>query len=728
MRTVTLSLAVLLCAFQPLPVHAQAPAAIAADRRCPEIPFAPADAAAVAAPSAAKAWGGPRSDEKVLSDRVVRYEIQARLDPHRHTIDGRQMLRWRNRSAQPVCAVYLHLYLNAFEGRGSRFMTEQRELGLRFRSEVPVEEGEWGYIRLKHVRQGERPVRWRYVQPDGGPATDRTVVRLDLPQPVAAGASTTLAIDFFDQLPRVTARTGYFESFHLIAQWFPKIGVLELPGERGATAPRWNVHEFHMHSEFYADFGEFDVRLTVPKGYTVGATGEEVGAPVERKGMVTHRFVQDDVHDFAWTADHRYAKPLEATYTGEGSPPVKVRVLYPAEYTSNAQPVLQATLDSLRYFSRTLGPYPYRSVTVVIPPHNAAEAGGMEYPTFFATSSYQQVAPDTPQRYQLDFVTIHEFGHGYFYGILASNEFEEPMLDEGLNEYWNLRMLRERGQDLHLTTPWLKRLGVDPSIDGFEMQRFDAMLDAPVDALGQNSWDRLSSHSYWTVYSRTATMLYDLEARIGAAAMERAFKLYYQRWKFRHPSLADLREALAEGSGRRAEVEQAFVRHVYGTRRVDDRITELSSEEVLPQPGYVLHKGRRIELTGELIDEAIADQRAAWRKAHPEADADKGPFPYRTSVVVRRQGADVPQRLRVSFADGSVETARWQGDRPWQRFSWIKRSKAVSAELDPDRRLLLDRSKLDDSRSLDVNVSAARRWSGDLAALLQTVFSFLASL
>ena len=113
------------------------------------------------------------------------------------------------------------------------------------------------------------------MQPDGGPKTDRTVVRLDLAQPVAAGASTTLDIGFFDQLPRVSARTGYYGTFHLIGQWFPKIAVLELPGERGATAPRWNAHEMHLHSEFYADYGSYDVRLTVPKGYTVGATGEE---------------------------------------------------------------------------------------------------------------------------------------------------------------------------------------------------------------------------------------------------------------------------------------------------------------------------------------------------------------------------------------------------------------------------------------------------------------------
>ena len=160
------------------------------------------------------------------------------------------------------------------EGEGSTFMTERRQ-GFSFRSAVDVEDDDWGYTELRKVQQGGQAVPWRFVQPDGGPATDHTVVRLDLPQAVGPGASTTLDIDFFDQLPRVLARTGYFGSFHLVGQWFPKIAVLELPGERGAKEVRWNAHEFHLHSEFYADYGLYDVKIDVPKDVTVGAVGEQ---------------------------------------------------------------------------------------------------------------------------------------------------------------------------------------------------------------------------------------------------------------------------------------------------------------------------------------------------------------------------------------------------------------------------------------------------------------------
>lgn len=694
-----------------------------------EIPFAAADAAAVREPSAADAWGGPRGgDEATLSDRVVSYAIEASLDPKTHRIDGKQQLIWRNRSNQPVGAVFLHLYLNAFEGPGSTFFTEQREHGFGFRSEVPVADGEWGHIDLTRVQQGDVEVPWSFVHPDGGPASDRTVVRLDLPEAVAPGASTTLDIAFVSQLPRVVARTGYFGSFHLVGQWFPKIGVLELPGERGATAPRWNVHEFHLHSEFHADFGLFDVRLTVPSDYRVGATGALQGEPRIADGKATWHFVQGDVIDFAWTADNRFAEPLVGTYEGAGSPKVKVQVLYPPEYASNAAPVLQATLDSLAYFSRTLGPYPYDTVTAVIPPFNADEAGGMEYPTFFTAESHADVAPGTLSSYLLDFVTIHEFGHGYFMGLLASNEFEEPMLDEGLNEYWNSRMLRERGAPLPLATRWMRALGIAPGIAQFEAERLSAKLREPADGIGANSWDRMSSGSYGSVYSRTATVMRDLEAQLGRNAIERAFKAYYARWKFRHPSIADLRESLADATGARTLVERVFAQQVYAAGKVDDRIAEFASEEVLPQAGTDLRDGRHVEATSDDVERQIADTRKTWAKANPKPAKGTGPYPFLTRVLVSRQGVAVPQTVKVRFADGSSEVAHFDGERRWQRFSWVKPVQAVSVELDPDQRHFLDASKADDSRSLKADSSAARRWSSDVAAVLQNLYALLVNL
>ncbi|PSM31400.1 M1 family metallopeptidase [Haliangium sp. UPWRP_2] len=718
-------------------VAAGATAASAAAKAEPastdDIPFVSPHAAAVTTPSAPTAWGGERKGtEPTLSDRVVRYEIAATVNPTQHTVTGQEKLTWRNRSDRTVRSIYLHLYLNAFQGPGSTFYTERRNLGLSFRQDIAQKKGQWGHIELTRVMQGGVAVPVSFVHPDEGPSTDQTVVRLDLPTPVVPGGTTTVDIDFLDQLPRVVARAGWFGSFHMVAQWFPKIGVLELAGERGATAPRWNVHEFHLHSEFYADWGEYDVRITVPRGFQVAAAGQEASPPVLTGEQVTYHFAQGDIHDFSFMTVDNYEPPLQAVYRGPGSPEVTVKVFYPAEYRTSAERALPATLEAIRYFSEKLGPYPYRTSTCIVPPYNATEAGGMEYQTLFTSIGLPTVEPDTLYATAVDLVTVHEFGHGYFYGLLASNEFEEPFLDEGLNDFFDLRLLSQSGRTMPISTPRLKLLGINPHVDPWEYERVATTRDShPADPLGQNAWDRLSSQSYGQVYARTATMMHDLEAQLGTPAIERAFKLYYQRWHFRHPSAADLREALAEGTGARERVEQVFREQVLGTSAVDDRIESLVSEEELPLPGSIYQDGKWTELTEEAVKEQIKAKRAEWKRTHPGSDDDKrapSPFPYRTTVTVRRDGVAVPQTLLVRFADGSTETAAWNTDERWRRFVFVKPVRAESAELDPGHRIFLDSNKLNDGRNRESDGRASRRYASDAAAVIEALSALVWSI
>jgi hypothetical protein len=240
-----------------------------------------------------------------------------------------------------------------------------------------------------------------------------------------------------------------------------------------------------------------------------------------------------------------------------------------------------------------------------------------------------------------------------------------------------------------------------------------------------NAWNRLQD--YEAVYMRSATVMRDLEERIGKEATERAFREYYRRWKFRHPSIADLRETLAEVSGQRAVVEAVFAQQVYRASKVDDFIEELASSEELPQPGTTQVKGAWVEQTAATVGQRIEAIRAQWRKAHPDAKEGTGPFPFRTTVTLRRRGAAVPQTLLVKFADGSSETVRWDADERWRRWSWVKPARAVSAELDPHRIHYLDASKLDDSRTAAANTSASRRWGSEFAAFIQILLSLIAT-
>jgi hypothetical protein len=669
-------------------------------------------AGAVRVASSASAWGGMREGKG--PERVADYDLQATLDPVRHTVEGRERLTWRNRSAEPVRELYVHLYLNAFENEETTFARERK----RYDGASRTKKGEWGYIELRTVTQQGQAVPWTFVQPDGGPATDRTVARFDLPRAVPPGGTAVLDIEFHDQLPRVVARTGWFGTYHLVAQWFPKVGVLELPGERGATEPRWNCHELHFHSEFYADFGTYRAAITVPRGYTFGSVGLETFPVEETVNGVIHRVAQDDVHDFAFTAWDGYATPLQADWNG-----VRLKVLYPQEYAEAAGIALQATRDGLDYFSRTLGPYPYRQITVVVPPWNALESGGMEYETFF--TSVGALGP--PLLQLVRFVTVHELGHGWFMGLLASNEAEEPFLDEGLDEFWNARMLAAEALQFPAPGP-LAALGLrTPAIGYFDLERIGTER-FQADPIAGNSWDRWSGHSYGLVYTRTALVFHDLEHRLGGGVLAGAFAEYYRRWHYRHPSTADLEAVLAESGGE--AVRGWFRDQVYGRAPLDDRVESIETEEVVPSAGTFLQAdGARIELDEDQAREKERQVRDDFRRAHRDRKAgEPGPFPWRSVVKLRRYAAGVPQDVVVHFDDGTAETLHWPADERWRRQVFEKPVRVASVQIDPDRKVLLDVNKLDDGRTRERAHAGSRRWTMEVKAWAELLLAMVAAL
>ncbi len=301
------------------------------------------------------------------------------------------------------------------------------------------------------------------------------------------------------------------------------------------------------------------------------------------------------------------------------------------------------------------------------------------------------------------------------------------MLDEGMNDYWDYHMLRAENYKIHLPSSFVK-LGVDLQAEPFEIERFAAENNAPADETGENSWNRYSFNSYASVYSRTATLMHDIEESIGRPTMERAMKQYYATWKYRHPSIADLQATLAQVSGKPEVVNRIFAQQVYTTQKVDDRIKTFTSEEDLPMPGTKLVNSKWTEMTQEQADKAVEDQRKAWEEKHPDAKEDSGPFAFRTTVILRRNGLAVPQTLVVKFADGSSERVVWNDDKRWARYMWVKPVKAVSAQLDPDEINNLDMNKLDDSRTIKADHGASRRWTAELESLIQLTFSAMATL
>jgi hypothetical protein len=154
----------------------------------------------------------------------------------------------------------------------------------------------------------------------------------------------------------------------------------------------------------------------------------------------------------------------------------------------------------------------------------------------------------------------------------------------------------------------------------------------------------------------------------------------------------------------------------------------LTSEEDLPLSGTAFEDGKWVERTVEAVERQIEEKRADWKKSHADAKRGEGPYPYRTTVAVLREGARQPETLVVRFEDGSTETATWDDDRLWHRFTFVKAAKATSAEIDPGRRTFLDANKLNDGRTVEVDRAASRRWTADLSAIIETLLALVETL
>ena len=220
--------------------------------------------------------------QKPLSTRVVAYEIDAKLDPAKHTIAATETLTYHNLTGKPQQTFPFHLYLNAFQPQ-STFMTEVRLAGTRGNGPDsewdPKHYGSINVDKFEVEGMGDLTGKMEFVQPDDHNTNDHTVFQVTLPQPIAPGASVTFRMTFHDQLPKVVERTGYAHDFDMVGQWFPKVGVW--------WKDAWNCHQFHATTEFFADFGTFDVKITLPQNEIVGAGGDQVSSVNNPDGTKT---------------------------------------------------------------------------------------------------------------------------------------------------------------------------------------------------------------------------------------------------------------------------------------------------------------------------------------------------------------------------------------------------------------------------------------------------------
>ena len=626
------------------------------------------------------------------------YLMDVRLDPNSKIISGTETITWTNTSSSLVSELRFHLYYNAWRDANSSFLNSHR---IETNDFSEWREGEWAYNEItsliliselhsedpevQAVKSTDLSQSIEYIQPDDENPNDRTVMRVVLPEPVPSQATIRIKIDFQTKIPRPFARTGFREDYYFIAHWFPKLGIFEEDGT-------WNCHQF-IQTEFYADYGTYDVKIRVPSDWIVGATGLLKEQQDNGDGSATHHFYQEQVHDFTWTTSPHFLV-FDQRFEHSRLKPVDMRLLLMPDHVGQQERYFEATKAALKYYGEWYGEYPYGHVTVVDPAYQS-RSGGMEYPTLF-TGGTRWLNPQgsgSPEG-----VTVHEAGHQFWYGIIGNNEFEDAWLDEGFNTYSTRQVMLEAFGPDH----WVGRY-----LDGFIPLLFEDLLEAPRSAAGLGGYfsdlklDVMSTPSWQygpaagsnrpddgriygggayriNSYTKPALMLLTLERYLGWNTFQRILSSYFERFRFKRPRSQDFFDIVNEVSGQ--DLTWFWDQTYYSSSVFDYAVDKVDSTEE------------------------------------------------RQSVVIRRWGDSIfPVQVKITFENGDVSEEFWDGKERWIQYSYDRKEKIETAEVDPEEILALDINRTNNSWSRQAPSSfAARKWGLKWMIWLQNLMELFA--
>ncbi len=618
-----------------------------------------------------------------LSKPIVDYRIKARLVPVEKAVIGRETLTWLNDSDASVSELHFHMYLNAFKNNRSTYIEESEG---EYDS-YEFDENTRGYIDIKTIRMKEGPDLLPlidFIQPDDGNEYDQTVMRIVLAEPVLPNEKLTLEIEFYAKLPEIFTRSGYDDDFFMVSQWFPKLGVWE-NGE-------WNCHQYHGNSEFFSNFGIYEVDITAPKEYVIGATGKRIKEVDHKDGTKTYKHYQENVHDFAWAASPSFIEFREPYVIDDPNVNTEIILLVLPEDLDQKDRYLESLKNGIEFFSQNYGAYPYSTITLVVPPRGASGAGSMEYPTLVTSATIGFF----PRCYYTETVIIHELGHNYWYGMVASNEFEESWLDEGVNTYSEIKaMAKYYGENSSiLNLPYF-------TISDFEVNRVDLIPGmGRFDAIHKKAWEFYDSDSYGTnTYSQAAIMLLTLEKHIGEEVMARVMKTYYERWKFRHPTTEDFIAVSEEVSGQ--DLDWFFKPLLMSSGTLDYAVAEIESSH------FIEPKGR------------FDGERKRWSMNNTTKM-------YENEVVVYRNGEIIfPQEISIVFDNDKEIREKWDGKDRWKRFVYYTPEKVKYAHIDPENRVLLDTHYTNNSKTLELNRTCPLIYSLRSMLIFQMILSLI---
>ena len=587
----------------------------------------------------------------IKSSRIANYDIKVSLEPTSKTLRGSQTLTWTNKTSKPTSSLQFHLYLNAFKDENTTFF---KESGGKLRGDQmdTTKLRNFGniYLSTLKIRNGENLYpKIKFIQPDDLNIYDKTVIEVKLAKPVRPGETIVLDMDFRAKLPKIFARTGWADNdYFFVGQWFPKIGVLE---ENGL----WNCHQFHANTEFFADFGNYNIDITLPKNFVVAATGEKKSETVLKNNLKKLSFEATDVHDFAWTASTHF-KYLEQSHKG-----IKIMAYMQPEHFYMADRYFESAKNAIDYMGKKVGKYPHSTLSLIDPTLSGSGSGGMEYPTLITCGSYWGAGRWA--RFQ-EVVTIHEFVHQYFQGMVASNEFENSWMDEGFTQYYEGRIM-----DQYYGGNQANIFGFTINDMASSRASYITMDNPKMTEIRRDAWTYPGGTYGVMTYQKTATWLKTLEGLVGTKNMDIIMQTYFARYKFKHPKPQDFIDVANEIAAKNTKYKNL----------------DWFFEQVL--------------FKAPDCDYSVTDLVNAPRKISP----------FGTFTVNRMGEMIMPTQIKIVFEDKKFLLVNWDGKDRYKKYKYNKRIKYV--QLDPENINWMDLNMINNSVATKEPTKAATKYS-----------------
>jgi hypothetical protein len=474
----------------------------------------------------------------------VRYTMDVGLDVQDHSYRGRSILVYTNNSPDTLYELWFHMYFNAFrpgsemDVRSRTIADPDERVGDRIAALKPEE---MGRIAIPEMRQDGLAVTLTEMG---------TVLKAALATPLLPGKSTTLTYTFEGQVPVQIRRSGRHNAegvAYSMTQWYPKLAAYD---QRG-----WHAYPY-VGREFYGVWGDFEVNITLDSAYTVAATGvlqnpHEIGHgyPATRlvkqksdaAGRLTWRFVAHNVHDFAWAADPDF---VHTTTQVPDGPVFHFFRKDRKELTETWEQLPAYMVRACQFMDAHFGKYPWPQYSFV-----QGGDGGMEYPMLTLITGHRRLG-------SLVGVSVHEFVHSWYYGVLASNEGRFPWMDEGFTEFAGAKVMEElfpRGGDPHAS-----------SISGYARLLKDPAHEPPSVHADHFLTNRVYSN---TAYSFGEMFVHQLGAVVGEKTLMQGLRRYYDVCGFKHPEPIDFERVMEKMSG--VELDWYFDQWINTTRKLD---------------------------------------------------------------------------------------------------------------------------------------------------------------